>query len=294
MRTTILLLLLSGFFNFHIASQKTIRIWNEKNTTTKMKHVEMTSFIADNNTNGLSVIICPGGSYCYLGIKKEGFQVAEWLQKNGITSFVLRYRTGLRHNRHPAMIQDLQRAIQLVRENHATYRIDTCKVGIIGFSAGGHLAGIAATYHQTNFMDDLGIQPDISLRPDFVAMIYPVVSMTDSLAHKKSRRNLLGRHYSPEIQNMMSLELNVQNDMPPVFMIHCTKDKTVDYRNALYYYNELAQKDVPCEFITYYEAGHGFGINPNSSHAPSWINRFMPWIISPSLISTIQLQAPRQ
>ena len=245
-----------------------------------MKQAEMVCFIAENNSSGIAVIICPGGSYRYLGMKKEGIRVAEWLQENGISAFVLRYRTGSGNNRHPAMIQDLQRAIQLVRENHDTWRIDTGKIGVMGFSAGGHLAGTAATYYRTNFMEPLGIEPTVSLRPDFAAMIYPVVSMTDSIAHKKSRRNLLGAHFSPELQNRMSLELNVHNDMPPVFMIHCTKDKTVDYRNALYYHGKLAQKDVPCNFITYYEAGHGFGINPNSSHAPSWINSFIPWLHS--------------
>ena len=245
-----------------------------------MKHAEMTSFMAENNTNGTAVIICPGGSYCYLGIKKEGIEVARWLQKNGISSFVLRYRTGLRNNRHPAMIQDLQRAIQFVRENHAIYRIDTCKVGVMGFSAGGHLAGTAATYYQTNFMEKMGVEPNVSLRPDFTAMIYPVVSMTDSLAHKKSRRNLLGRQYSPELQHMMSLEHHVHTGMPPMYIIHCTQDKTVDYRNSQYYTEELARKNIPCEFISYDEYGHGFGINPNCTHAPSWINRFIPWLYS--------------
>lgn len=278
MKKTILVLLLLGFSNVHATSQQTVKIWNEKTATKKMKHAEMTAYIAENNTNRAAVIICPGGSYCYLGIKKEGFQVAEWLQKNGVTSFVLRYRTGLRNNRHPSMIQDLQRAIQNVRENHETWRIDTCKVGVMGFSAGGHLAGTAATYYQINFMEELGIEPEVSLKPDFTAMIYPVVSMTDSLAHKKSRRNLLGKRYSAEMQQMMSLEQNVHDDMPPVFMVHCKNDKTVDYRNALYYNEEVARKGIPCDFTLYDESGHGFGINPNSAHAPSWINRFIYWV----------------
>ena len=278
MRYSILILLFSGFFNVHVDSKQTVSIWDKNVASKKMNKSEMIAFIAENNTSGLSVIICPGGSYRHLAIKKEGIKVAEWLQKNGITTFVLRYRVGLHKNRHPAMIQDLQRAIQLVKENHSTYHIDTCKVGVMGFSAGGHLAGTAATYYQTNFMEDLGIETNVSLRPDFVAMIYPVVSMTENYAHKKSRRYLLGKNYSPEVELMMSLEKNVHSDMPPVFMIHCTKDKTVDYRNALYYNDALTQIGVSCEFISYDEKGHGFGINPNSSHAPSWINNFIPWL----------------
>ena len=251
-----------------------------------MKHVEMIPFLAENNPDNLAVIICPGGSYRYLGIKKEGVHVAQWFQQNDISAFVLRYRTGLYKNRHPAMIQDLQRAIQHVKENHTTYRIDSCKIGVLGFSAGGHLAGIAATYYDINFMLDLGVKTTVSLRPDFVAMIYPVVSMTDSLAHRKSRRNLLGAHYTPEMQQMMSLELNVHDNMPPVFMIHCKKDKTVDYRNSLYFHNALIRQNIPCDFTLYNEKGHGFGFDPQSTHAPSWINHFIPWLRQIKMVTT--------
>ena len=243
-----------------------------------MKRVDMLPFLAENNPGNLAVIICPGGSYRYLGIKKEGVRVARWFQQNDISAFVLRYRTGIRKNRHPAMIQDLQRAIQFIKENHAAFHVDSCKIGVLGFSAGGHLAGTAATYDHINFMQDVGVETTVSLRPDFVAMIYPVVSMTDSLAHRKSRRNLLGAHYSPEIQQMMSLELNVHDNMPPVFLVHCKKDKTVDYRNSLYFYNALTRHDVTCDFTSYNEKGHGFGIDPQSTHAPSWINHFIPWL----------------
>jgi len=277
MRIAILLLFFLSFSNVYSESQQTIKIWNEDIATKKMEKAALTPFIAANNSNGLAVIICPGGSYCYLGIKKEGIEVAEWLQRNGISAFVLRYRTGIRRNRHPAMIQDLQRAIQLVRENHTAWHIDTCKVGVMGFSAGGHLAGTAATYYRINFMEDLGIRPAVSLRPDFTAMIYPVVSMTDSLAHKKSRRNLLGKRYAAELQHQLSLEQHVHAAMPPVFLLHCTKDKTVDYRNSLYYSHELARKGVPCEFITCDASGHGFGIDSGGVHGPAWIGRFLVW-----------------
>ena len=262
----------------YVFSQQNTKLWDADHTSKKMKQVEVRSFLAENNPNNIAVIICPGGSYRYLGMKKEGTQVARWFQQNDITSFVLRYRTGRRKNQHPAMIQDLQRAIQHVRENHATYRIDTCKIGVLGFSAGGHLAGTAATYYHINFMQDLGIETTVSLRPDFTAMIYPVVSMTDSIGHKKSRRNLLGSQNTPEMQQMMSLEQNVHNQMPPVLMIHCTKDKVVDYRNAFYYHQALIRQGIACEFTLYDEKGHGFGINPESPHAPSWINNFIPWL----------------
>ena len=278
MKINILAIIFLFTINVPLASQKTVKLWDESVATKKMKQAEMITFIAENNPGGLSVIICPGGSYCYLGIKNEGIKVAKWFQDNGISAFVLRYRVGFRHNKYPAMIQDLQRGIQLVRENYAANCIDTCKVGVIGFSAGGHLAGTAATYYDINYMEELGIEPNVSLRPDFVAMIYPVVSMTDSLAHKRSRRNLLGYRYPPELKHKMSLELNVHTGMPPVFMIHCKNDKTVNYRNALNYYLALTNQGIHCDFTLYDQKGHGFGIDPDSQNAASWINHFIPWL----------------
>lgn len=278
MKRNLLLFILFSIVEANSVAQTKIQLWDEENATRKMKHSEMTAYIANGNSTTPAVIICPGGSYCYLGIKNEGFRVAEWFQKQGISAFVLRYRVGIRNNRHPAMIQDLQRAIQLVKENHAKYGIDTCKVGVVGFSAGGHLAGTAATYYNVNFMEELGVEANVSLRPAFVGMIYPVVSMTDSIAHKRSRRNLLGSRYTPEEQNMMSLELNAHAGMPPVFIIHCTEDQTVDYRNSLYYKDVLKKNGVQCHFRLYDQKGHGFGIDPESDKAPSWINDFIPWL----------------
>lgn len=269
------------FLPFQLFPQ-TIRIWGENPEVKKMKRSELTAYMAgEENNKGVAVIVCPGGSYCYLGMKQEGHQVAEWLQSQGISAFVLRYRVGMHGNRHPAMIQDLQRAIQIVREDYtSSCGIDPCKIGIMGFSAGGHLVGTAGTYSGINFMKDLGIEPDVSLRPDFVSMIYPVVSMTDSIAHKKSRRFLLGGKSDRELRKMMSLEQNVHRDIPPTFIVHCKGDKTVDYRNAVYYKQALKEKDIPCQFTLYDEKGHGFGINPKQGkgEAPTWNEQFIPWL----------------
>jgi len=245
-----------------------------------MAYSEITAYLADNNPSGTAVIICPGGSYCYLGMKNEGEKVAEWLQKNGVSAFVLRYRVGMYGNRHPAMIQDLQRAIQMIKEDYSLYGIDTTKIGIMGFSAGGHLAGMAATYFKKNYMESLGIVPRVSLRPNFVVMIYPVVSMLDSIVHRRSRANLLGRRYTAEKQMQMSLELNVHEEMPPVFLMHCRYDKTVDYRNALNFQKALKEKGVPNHFKLYEESGHGFGIHVKDpdKKAPTWIDDLIPWL----------------
>ncbi|MDR1675446.1 MAG: alpha/beta hydrolase [Tannerella sp.] len=246
--------------------------------TKKQKSSELTVFLPERkDTSGISVIICPGGSYYWLDMDNEGYAVAKRLNESGITAFVLRYRTAKKDNCHPAMIQDLQRAMQLIRENWNTYGIDSAKVGVMGFSAGGHLAGMAAAYFDTNFMETLHIHPDVSLKPYFVAMIYPVVSMSDSIAHKKSRKNLLSGNYTPQLQNQLSLEQNARSDMPPVFLLHCVKDRTVDYRNSLYLQQALREKGVKHQFFLFEQPGHGFGIKPKDK-ATNWINEFINWL----------------
>ena len=280
MRTNIFYFL---FIIFSSASaQETVKIWD--GTEIRNKQSELSIFLPEKpNAFGVSVIICPGGSYYWLDMDNEGFSVAKYLNKQGITAFVLRYRTAMHKYHHPAMIQDLQRSIQLVKENSKEYGIDPEKVGLIGFSAGGHLVGTASTYFDKNFLEELGITPQVSLRPAFTAMIYPVISMTNNdIVHKKSRKNLLSKNYCPELAKMLSLEYNVRSDMPPMFIIQCVDDKTVDYRNAVNYEISLKEKTVPYFFKLYDAPGHGFGINPKktktSKETPSWQNQFIYWV----------------
>lgn len=250
-----------------VSAQKTVKIWGNNPASSKMNRAEVVVFQAKENPSGVSVIICPGGSYCYLGKKVEGTKVAKWLNKNNITAFVLYYRVGIFGNHHPAMIQDLQRTIQLVKENCVAYGIDPDKVGIMGFSAGGHLAGTAAIYSH--------------YKPYFAAMIYPVVSMQDSICHKKSRKNLLGKNYDDKLKQMMSLESNVHAGMPPIFLMHCTGDKTVDYRNSVVFAKALTGSNIKHKFLLideYGRGGHGFGIKPNGK-ATGWIKEFLEWMV---------------
>ncbi len=265
-----------------VSQAQTVGLWGPGPVPPKMALSELTVFRAGANNTGVSVVVCPGGSYMYLDIKGEGYDIARWLNSCGITAFVLRYRVGIHGNHYPAMIQDLQRAIQIVRENASEYGIDPEKVGVMGFSAGGHLAGTAATYFDRNFMSGLGVEPRVSLRPAFVAMIYPVVSMEDGVAHRRSRRNLLTHTYSPDLARMMSLELNVREDMPPVFLVQCKGDRTVDYRNATRYKSALDAKGVPSSLVLYDEPGHGFGIDPHrgAGEASGWNRSFIPWLES--------------
>jgi acetyl esterase/lipase len=264
-----------------VSAQQKIKLWTE-NPTQKEKWTELSVFLPEKpDTSGISVIICPGGSYFWLDMNNEGYSVAKYLNEKGITAFVLHYRTARRGNHHPAMIQDLQRATQLVKANAGKYRISPDKVGVMGFSAGGHLAGMAAEYFDTNFYGGEDFFAP-TCRPFFVAMIYPVVSMEDSICHKKSRKNLLGKDYLPETAKKMSLEQNVRFDMPPVFLLHLTGDKTVDYRNSILFDKALTGKNIKHEFMLIDEkrnGGHGFGIQPNGK-ASGWIDEFIKWVIA--------------
>ena len=286
------------FAAISVSAQNKIKLWDEQNATKKEKWSELTVFLPEKqNDSGVSVIVCPGGSYFWLDSKNEGSNVAQYLNKQGITAFVLKYRTAMQNNRHPAMINDLERAMQIVKANSQEYGIDPEKIGIMGFSAGGHLAGTAAIYfdsrfaicdmrHETKDMRENQSQvqnPKSQVpKPYFAAMIYPVVSMEDSICHKKSRKNLLGKDHSPELAKKMSLEQNVRPDMPPIFLMHCIGDKTVDYRNAVVFEKALKEKNVEHKFLLFDEYGkngHGFGIQPNGK-ATGWIDEFIFWVMN--------------
>ena len=262
-----------------VPAQQSVKLWAGTDATRQEKWSELFVFLPEKtNTSGISVIICPGGSYYWLAMDKEGSEVAKYLNDKGIAAFVLKYRTAMHLNRHPAMIEDLQRAMQVVEENAAIYKIDPKKVGVMGFSAGGHLAGTEAEYFDHTFAPQLPM--DGAQKPYFAAMIYPVVSMKDSICHKESRRNLLGDTYPPEVGRMMSLEQNVRPDMPPVFLLHCTGDRTVDPRNSIEMDKALTAKNVKHEFLLIDEnghGGHGFGIRPNGK-ATGWIDEFLRWL----------------
>lgn len=266
-----------------IQSQTVIRLWEEHPEATRKQHwSRLTAFLPEENDTiktRLAIIICPGGSYRYLGTKKEGYEVAQWFQRRGVAAFVLHYRIGFFGNHHPAMIQDLQRAIQLVRERADCLGIDTAQVGVMGFSAGGHLAGTAAIYSDCNFLALLGIEPQVSLRPSFVAMIYPVVTMREPYVHKRSRRNLLTNRPADSLLQMMSLEENIRPDLPPVFLMAAEDDRTVKVENSRMLARKLKEKNVPHEVHIFRRGNHGFGLYPHAgSDASGWIDSCWRWI----------------
>lgn len=275
MRKGLILLLLT--FCFEAFSQ--VNIWEG---TTCKKKVELTPYIVEGIQNNIAVIVCPGGSYFWHDIETEGYGVAQWLQENGISAFVLNYRTGyvpafithyrllFRGNRYPDPQDDLLQALRYVRAHANEYGVNPEKIGAMGFSAGGHLVMSAAEF----------FTPED--RPYFSAPIYPVVTMTADCVHKRSRRGLLGdsRTGNQELKERLSLEKHVPQDCPPIFLMNCKDDPIVDYRNSVLLDSALTAMNVPHEYILYNTGGHGFGASDvkGTEECRRWRTRFLNWI----------------
>ncbi len=269
MKKIFTLLAASIIFSAALAAQDaSIYLWrNVKGMEKQPSVMFMHKAASDAPHTRSAVIVCPGGSYHHLGLKSEGTTTATWFAANGVTAFVLKYRTAESLYHYPAMLQDIQRAIQLVRENAEYWDIDPAKVGVIGFSAGGHLVTMAGEFWQTHDeLAKLGIQTNVSLRPDFVIPVYPVVSMQDDIAHRWSRNSLLGhgkKNQSQTRKDEFSMELNVPSDMPPTYVVVCDDDPVVIPENSLCLYEALQAAGIPSKLARYPWGGHGFGMKYN-------------------------------
>jgi acetyl esterase/lipase len=224
-----------------------------------------------------AVVVCPGGGYAGHAMDHEGRQIADWLNSLGITACVLKYRLGPRYH-HPAMIDDAQRAVRIVRANAKPWNIAPDKVGIIGFSAGGHLASTAATLDPSptgNIGDAISEQPS---RPNFAILIYPVIAMATEYGHAGSRRNLLGENPDPKLVASLSTERRVTSDTPPCFLVHSGEDKAVPPENSLLFYQALRQAGVPAEMHIYERGPHGFGLGGNDAALSTWPTLCAQWL----------------
>lgn len=273
------LVLLSNVL-FAFSQDEVIKLWDNPDDH-RMKRPELRVFFpADSIRKNICVLICPGGSYHHLGLTNEGSEVAETLNQWGIVAVVLRYRVAMRGNHHPAMIEDFQRGMQILREKEKEWNIPT--IGCIGFSAGGHLVLMGGAFH-TNFlhlMQNPQIQTEANLRPDFVCPIYPVVSMQDSIVHKKSRENLLTKAFTDEVAQGFSMESNIPDDMPPVFLLACKDDDVVNYRNSEVLDKALNQKHIWHEYHLLPAGGHGFGTQRGKTvYTKSWTKSLEKWIL---------------
>jgi acetyl esterase/lipase len=291
----ILVCLMMMFLIVFVAhGQETINIWKNVNKVKKQVVLEQYLPKQDNNKH-IAVIVCPGGSYCWLSNKTEGVEVAKWLNENGITAFVLNYRHAgfmaffshyrllFRGNQYPDMLEDVQRSITLIRENADRYNIDKNKVGVMGFSAGGHLAMMSGEFFDTDFLLPLEIKTKESLRPDFLVPIYPVVTLDDKQnVHKRSRRGLLGetRKYSKVMRDSLSVEKHIKTNTPPVFLMNCVDDKVVKYQNSLLLDSALTANNIKHKYVQYKTGGHGFGADNNKASKESiqWKKEFIDWL----------------
>jgi acetyl esterase/lipase len=225
--------------------------------------------------NGIGVIVCPGGSYASVVIEREGYRIAEALVKKGYTVFVLKYRlpsVEWMHNTSIGPVQDAQQAIKLVRQGAAAWGIDPNKIGIMGFSAGGHLASTAGTHFTQAYIDN---KEGTSLRPDFMVLVYPVIRMSGELMHLRSRTLLLGENPSAELITAFSNDGRVTPETPPTFLLHTQDDDVVDVRNSLVFYEALVNNKVSSALHVYPHGEHGLGIEPPFV---DWLPLCMEWM----------------
>ncbi len=228
------------------------------------------------NRTSTAVIVCPGGGYAHLAMDHEGTQIAAWLNNLGISAYVLKYRLGPKYH-HPIELWDAQRAIRYVRSRAADFGLRPDRIGIWGFSAGGHLASTAATHFSAadNQADPIDRQSD---RPDFAILSYPVISMLDPYAHLGSRRNLLGDKPDPALAQLLSNELQVTNKTPPTFLFHTTEDQVVPVENSILYYLALRKAGVSVEMHIYQKGQHGVGLAASDPILRTWPDHLAAWL----------------
>jgi acetyl esterase/lipase len=238
----------------------------------------LTAYFADaEKSNGTSVMICPGGGYGMLAINKEGFKVAEWFNSLGINAFVLKYRLPsdlIMKNKTVAPLQDAQEAVRLVRRNAVKWKLNPNKIGIMGFSAGGHLAATLSTHYNDNVYTP---SDTTSAKPNFSILIYPVISMQEGITHQGSKDNLLGKNAGNESTEKYSNEKQITADTPKTFLVHATDDKAVPVENSINYYLALKKEKVSAEMHLYENGGHGFGLGTKGTNT-SWPQTCEKWL----------------
>jgi acetyl esterase/lipase len=230
---------------------------------------------------GQAVVICPGGGYGGLAYDLEGTDIARYFNSIGVAGVVLKYRLPSVDNctePHKVPLMDAQRAMRMVRFNAAKWNIDPAKIGIMGFSAGGHLASTMGTHFDYGNKSAVDSADRQNCRPDFMILMYPVISFTDTVTHKGSKRTLLGENPDKDLINNYSNELQVKEDTPPAFLVHADNDEAVPVENTLLMYKALRKKKIPAELHILSEGGHGFGLGLNNEHVASWTNSLKLWL----------------
>lgn len=243
---------------------------------------KITTFLApEQKANGTAVVVCPGGSYRALAAY-EGVPVARWLNTLGVAGIVLEYRHSGTGYQHPAPMQDIQRAIRTVRARAKQWNLKPDRIGVLGFSAGGHLASTAATHFDKGNPKALDPVERVSCRPDFAILIYATTNLTDEYTHKKTRRGLLGENPKPELIELLSNDKHVTAETPPTFLIHSWDDKVVPVENSVLFYMALRRAKVPAEMHLFRKGGHGGSLKHND-----WPRLAKRWMRIEHLIPTV-------
>src|ERR1017187_1694499 len=258
--------------------EDTVRIENGKIRISNVINPTITIYFPEKKeSNGTAVIICPGGGYGRLSVDNEGYDIVGWLNQNGITGILLKYRLPndtIMKDKTIGPLQDLQEAVRIVRRRASEWKIDPDKIGVIGFSAGGHLASTLST----RFNEKVYSSDTTSARPDFAILGYPVITMSELNTHTGSRRNLLGKSPDPTLVDYFSNELHVLKNTPPTFIFQAEDDKTVPVQNSINYYTALKDKGVAAELHIYPNGGHGFGLAKNGGTESTWPESCVKWL----------------
>lgn len=250
---------------------------NDNGRTSNVSEPSITVYRpAVDRPNGTAVIIAPGGGYVRLSTDREGEQYANWLSTLGVTSFVLKYR--MKEFGHPAPLQDVLRAVRYVRAHAAEFHVRPERIGVMGSSAGGHLAASAGTLFDSPLGRTGAALDAVSARPDFLMLMYPVITMEPPYAHKGSRAALIGANPTPEQVQLMSLEKQVTPNTPPTLLIHTQEDKTVPVENSILFYQALTRAHVPAEMYLFEHGAHGMGMRAGLGTASQWPRRAEEWL----------------
>lgn len=262
-------------------------IWTEKVTEAngspsryeKVTDPTLTVFLPTaEKATGTAVLICPGGGYGVLAFDHEGFAIARWLNENGIAAYILKYRLPsdqIMKDKSVGPLQDAQEAIRIIRRNREHYKINPNKIGVIGFSAGGHLASTLSTHYAEKVYE---ATDTVSARPDFSLLIYPVITFDASFTHAGSRKNLIGDNPSQTAIDHFSNELQINAKTPPAFLVHSSDDKTVPVKNSLAYYENLVKNNVIAEMHIFQKGGHGYGMSVGRGTQASWPELCIKWL----------------
>ena len=233
-----------------------------------------------------AVIICPGGGYGHLSMEQEGLKIAQWLNTFGVTAVVLEYRMSNGGYKHPIPMLDAQRAIRTVRSRSAMLQINPNQIGMIGFSAGGHLTATCGTHFDSGNPDAKDPIDTMSSRPDFMILCYPVIAFGESFGHKESQRKLLGKTPKPALIDSLSAEKQVTKETPPTFLFHTDADTAVPPENSVVFYMALRKAGVPAEMHIYQHGPHGVGLAQHLPETKQWPNACQKWLQGRGLIGT--------